>query len=132
MAMLLITHDLGIVAQMAQRVALMYAGQVIEVAETKEFFARPLHPYARMLLGALPDRAKRRVRLAAIPGMVPALDQRFDRCRFVDRCPHAHDTCRAGPPEMLQPLAGHHGHGQRGQAGAQGQAEVGGVHRSVL
>ena len=108
MAMLLITHDLGIVAQMAQRVALMYAGQVIEVAETKEFFARPLHPYARMLLGALPDRAKRRVRLAAIPGTVPALDQRFDRCRFVERCPQAHDTCRAGPPEMLQPVAGHH------------------------
>ncbi|HJW50408.1 MAG TPA: ABC transporter ATP-binding protein [Burkholderiaceae bacterium] len=108
MAMLLITHDLGIVAQMAQRVALMYAGQVIEVAETKEFFARPLHPYARMLLGALPDRAKRRVRLAAIPGTVPALDQRFDRCRFVERCPQAHDTCRAGPPELLQPIAGHH------------------------
>ena len=108
MAMLLITHDLGIVAQMAQRVALMYAGQIIEVAETKEFFARPLHPYARMLLGALPDRAKRRVRLAAIPGTVPALDQRFDRCRFVERCPQAHDTCRAGPPEMLQPIVGHH------------------------
>ena len=99
--MLLITHDLGIVAQMAQRVALMYAGQIIEVAETKEFFARPLHPYARMLLGALPDRAKRRVRLAAIPGTVPALDQRFDRCRFVERCPQAHDACRAGPPELL-------------------------------
>ena len=59
MAMLLITHDLGIVSQVAHRIALMYAGQIVEVAETAEFFARPLHPYARMLLDALPDTAKR-------------------------------------------------------------------------
>ncbi len=107
MAMLLITHDLGIVAEVAQRVALMYAGQIIEVAETTEFFARPLHPYARMLLDALPDRAKRQARLTAIPGTVPALNQNFDRCRFADRCPHAHDACLASPPELLEPIAGH-------------------------
>ena len=107
MAMLLITHDLGIVAQMAQRVALMYAGQVIEVAETKEFFARPLHPYARMLLEALPDAARRRERLTAIPGTVPALDQHFGRCRFSDRCPYVYDTCTMAAPEMLQPHPGH-------------------------
>ena len=107
MAMLLITHDLGIVAEVAQRIALMYAGQIIEVAETREFFARPLHPYARMLLDALPDRAKRTERLAAIPGTVPALDQRFDRCRFSDRCPHVHDECLVRPPLLRRPRPNH-------------------------
>ncbi len=107
MAMLLITHDLGIVAQVAQRVALMYAGQVIEVAETKEFFARPLHPYARLLLDALPDSAHRRARLAAIPGTVPPLNQRFTGCRFAERCPSVHDACRARPPELTKPFPGH-------------------------
>jgi peptide/nickel transport system ATP-binding protein len=107
MAMLLITHDLGIVAQVAQRVALMYAGQVIEEAETKEFFARPLHPYARMLLDALPDSAHRRARLAAIPGTVPPLNQRFTGCRFAERCPSVHEACRARPPELTQPRPAH-------------------------
>jgi len=107
MAMLLITHDLGIVSEVAQRVALMYAGQIIEVADTAEFFVRPLHPYARMLLDALPDSAKRLSRLTAIPGTVPPLDQRFDRCRFADRCPEVRDACRAAPPELLEPLPGH-------------------------
>ncbi|MGE5712595.1 MAG: dipeptide ABC transporter ATP-binding protein, partial [Betaproteobacteria bacterium] len=106
-AMLLITHDLGIVAQVAQRVALMYAGQIIEVADTKEFFARPLHPYARMLLDALPDSAHRRARLAAIPGTVPPLHQRFTGCRFADRCPRVIHECRAQPPELVEPVAGH-------------------------
>ena len=73
--MLLITHDLGIVSQVAHRIALMYAGQIVEVAETADFFARPLHPYARMLLDALPDFAKRGQPLAAIGGTVPRLDQ---------------------------------------------------------
>jgi peptide/nickel transport system ATP-binding protein len=99
-AMLLITHDLGIVAQVAQRIALMYAGQIIEVADTKEFFARPLHPYARMLLDALPDSAHRRTRLAAIPGTVPPLHQRFSGCRFAERCPQVHEDCRARPPAL--------------------------------
>ena len=107
MAMLLITHDLGIVAQVAQRVALMYAAQVIEVAETNEFFARPLHPYARLLLDALPDSAHRRARLAAIPGTVPPLNQRFTGCRFAERCPSVHDACRARPPKLTQPVSGH-------------------------
>ncbi len=107
MAMLLITHDLAVVAEMAQRVALMYAGQIIEVAECAEFFARPLHPYARLLLDALPDAARRNERLAAIGGSVPPLNQRFSRCRFSDRCPYVHEACVAAPPALLQPRPGH-------------------------
>ena len=107
MAMLLITHDLGIVSQVAHRIALMYAGQIVEVAETAEFFARPLHPYARMLLDALPDFAKRGRPLAAIGGTVPRLDQAFDRCRFSDRCPAALAECVNGAPPLFVPVDGH-------------------------
>jgi len=97
MGMLLITHDLGVVAGMAHRVALMYAGQIVEVAEADEFFARPLHPYARLLLRALPDAAKRGRSLAAIAGTVPPLTQEFTGCRFAPRCDMVIDTCRAAP-----------------------------------
>ncbi|MGI8894484.1 MAG: dipeptide ABC transporter ATP-binding protein [Casimicrobiaceae bacterium] len=102
MAMLLITHDLAIVAQMAHRVALMYAGQVVEVAEAKEFFDRPLHPYAVNLFGALPDASKRGRRLASIPGTVPLLNQPFAGCRFADRCGNVMDRCRAAPPQLIE------------------------------
>jgi peptide/nickel transport system ATP-binding protein len=100
MGMLLITHDLAVVAGMAHRVALMYAGQIVEVAEAKEFFARPLHPYARLLLRALPDAAKRGGTLAAIAGTVPPLWLDFEGCRFAPRCPLAIDACRAAPPPL--------------------------------
>ncbi len=107
MAMLLITHDLGIVSQVAHRIALMYAGQIVEVAETAEFFARPWHPYARMLLDALPDFAKRGRPLAAIGGTVPRLDQAFDRCRFSERCPAAQAECANGALPLFVPVDGH-------------------------
>ena len=107
MAMLLITHDLGIVSQVAHRIALMYAGQIVEMAETAEFFARPLHPYARMLLDALPDTAKRGQPLAAIGGTVPSLDQTFDRCRFSDRCPAVRPACVAEAPPLFRPVDDH-------------------------
>jgi peptide/nickel transport system ATP-binding protein len=107
MAMLLITHDLGIVATMAHTVALMYAGQIVELARTGEFFARPLHPYAQMLFAALPDSAKRGQPLAAIAGTVPRLDREFAGCRFADRCPRAFDACRSTPPPLYEPVAGH-------------------------
>ena len=100
MGMLLITHDLAVVAGMAHRVALMYAGQIVEVADADEFFARPLHPYARLLLRALPDAAKRGGTLAAIAGTVPPLWQDFTGCRFAPRCPLAIDACRAAPPPL--------------------------------
>ncbi len=107
MAMLLITHDLGIVAQMAHQVALMYAGQIVERAATDAFFARPLHPYAQMLFAALPDTAKRGQPLAAIAGTVPRLDREFAGCRFADRCPHAFADCASTPPALYEPDPGH-------------------------
>ena len=107
MAMLLITHDLGIVSEVAHRIALMYAGQIVEVAGTREFFARPLHPYAQLLLAALPTTEKRGARLAAIPGKVPPLNQVFTGCRFADRCPWAHAECIAAPPPLFEPATEH-------------------------
>ena len=107
MALLLITHDLAIVSQMAHRVALMYAGQVVEVASAADFFARPLHPYAANLLDALPDASKRGQRLASIPGSVPPLSQRFAGCRFADRCQDAQALCRTQAPEILEHAPGH-------------------------
>ncbi len=102
MGLLLITHDLAVVAGMAQRVALMYAGQIIEVASAAEFFAAPKHPYARLLLRALPGSAKRGAALAAIPGTVPALAQTFDGCRFAPRCDRVFAACRTTRPELIE------------------------------
>ena len=101
MGLLLITHDLAVVAGMAHRVALMYAGQIIEVAGADEFFAAPKHPYARLLLRALPDSAKRGEALAAIPGTVPPLSQPFDGCRFAPRCDRVFDACARTRPELI-------------------------------
>ena len=106
MGLLLITHDLAVVAGMAHRVALMYAGQIIEVAEAREFFAAPQHPYARLLLRALPDSAKRGDALAAIPGRVPPLWQTFDGCRFAPRCDRMFGDCHGTRPELIESGAG--------------------------
>jgi peptide/nickel transport system ATP-binding protein len=101
MGLLLITHDLGVVAGMAQRVALMYAGQIVEVAEAGEFFRAPKHPYAQALLRALPDAERRDVSLAAIPGTVPALTQAFAGCRFAPRCASAMAHCASTVPILM-------------------------------
>ena len=101
MGLLLITHDLAVVSGMAHRVALMYAGQIIEVASAAEFFAEPKHPYARLLLRALPDSAKRGDALAAIPGTVPPMWQRFDGCRFAPRCDRVFEACHGTRPELI-------------------------------
>jgi peptide/nickel transport system ATP-binding protein len=103
MGMLLITHDLAVVSDMAHQVALMYAGQIVEVAGVREFFSDPRHPYARLLLAALPGAAKRGQGLAAIAGTVPPLWQEFSACRFAPRCPKVHDKCLQGEP-VLRPL----------------------------
>ena len=100
MGLLLITHDLAVVSGMAQQVALMYAGQIVEVASAAEFFASPRHPYARALLRALPDTGKRGHALAAIGGTVPPLWQDFEGCRFAPRCERAMDACHRTLPGM--------------------------------
>ena len=107
LGMLLITHDLGVVKGMAHRVALMYAGQIIEVAPADEFFAAPKHPYARLLLKALPDADKRGQSLAAIPGTVPPLWMEFTGCRFTPRCDRATSMCPNTVPELYPAQASH-------------------------
>ena len=101
MAILLITHDLGVVARMAQRVAVMYAGEIVEVAGTKDFLSAPQHPYSRKLFEALPSPSKRGSALSVIPGQVPPLTGDFPGCRFVDRCDRAYARCRGEPPRLL-------------------------------
>lgn len=98
MGMLLITHDLGVVARMADHVGVMYAGQLVEVAARDRFFARPAHPYSRRLFAALPDAQRRSARLTTIPGSVPRLDQQFAGCRFADRCAEVLPACRESRP----------------------------------
>ncbi|WP_377156481.1 dipeptide ABC transporter ATP-binding protein [Roseateles sp. UC29_93] len=105
LGLLLITHDLGVVSGMAHQVALMYAGQIVEVAPAAEFFAAPKHPYARLLLQALPDAQRRGEPLAAIPGTVPPLWQTFEGCRFAPRCDRAMVHCGSTPP-VLASVAG--------------------------
>ncbi len=102
MGLLLITHDLAVVSGMAHRVALMYAGQIIEVAPAATFFARPQHPYARALMRALPDSARRGQALEAIAGTVPPLSQDFAGCRFEPRCAKAMPHCAHTRPELVR------------------------------
>ena len=100
MGMLLITHDLAVVSGMAQRVALMYAGQIVEVATAAEFFRAPKHPYAQALLRALPDAGRRDEPLTAIGGTVPALTQSFTGCRFASRCASVMPHCDSTLPTL--------------------------------
>jgi len=107
MAILLITHDLGVVAQMAHKVAVMYAGQIIETATREQFFRAPLHPYSRKLFQALPGSASRGGELAVIPGQVPPLTTRFAGCRFAERCDAAWERCRSEVPALIATASGH-------------------------
>ncbi|MDE2515490.1 MAG: ABC transporter ATP-binding protein [Rhodospirillales bacterium] len=104
-AIMLITHDLGVVAQMAQRVVVMYAGRKVEEAPVGALFAAPLHPYTRGLLGAVPKlgaslEAAGRQKLAEIPGLVPSLRARIVGCAFAGRCAHADERCRSVAPAL--------------------------------
>ncbi len=100
MAMLLITHDLGVVAETAHRVGVMYAGQIVELASREQLFSRPLHPYTRKLFAALPGAARAGQMLSAIPGSVPPLGSMAEGCRFAPRCEHAWTLCREQTPEL--------------------------------
>ncbi|WP_286958506.1 MULTISPECIES: ABC transporter ATP-binding protein [Arsenicicoccus] len=100
-AALYVTHDLSVVATIADRVAVMYAGQVVEVGATRAVFAEPAHPYTRALLRAIPHLHKPYA-LSGIPGLAPAPGRRPDGCRFNDRCEHAVEACRATQPALVE------------------------------
>ena len=107
-AILLITHDLGVVAEMAERVIVMYAGRKVEEAPLARLFALPAHPYTRGLLGAVPRLgAGGRARLAEIPGQVPSLLQSIEGCAFASRCPLVGDPCRVITPMVREIAPGH-------------------------
>ncbi len=103
MGLVLITHDMGVVAETAQRVQVMYAGQMVEEAPTAELFAAPRHPYTAALLEALPERALGRRRLPTIPGVVPGIADRPGGCLFNPRCRFATPRCLAEVPKLAGP-----------------------------
>ena len=112
-AILLITHDLGVVAEMAERVVVMYAGRKVEEAPVEALFGRPRHPYTRGLLGSVPrledavEEESSRKRLAEIPGVVPSLREEMHGCTFAPRCPHAQARCREAYPPLEEKAPGH-------------------------
>jgi peptide/nickel transport system ATP-binding protein len=99
-AIIFISHDLGVVAEICDEVAVMYAGQLAERGSVQELFSRPQHPYTAGLLGAHPAFSEKKARLAAIPGMVPAAGAPIEGCRFSPRCPFAVEDCRQIPPPL--------------------------------
>jgi peptide/nickel transport system ATP-binding protein len=108
MAMIFITHDLGVIAEIADDVLVMYAGRVVEHADVEALFRSPLHPYTRGLLGSMPRLEQPpKSRLRAIPGMVPALDELPRGCRFRNRCGETTPACAEEPPLVDS------GHGHR-------------------
>lgn len=100
MALILISHDLGVVRELADTIYVMYAGHMVEQASTKEFFFSPKHPYAQKLFKALPERADKRAPLSVIPGQVPSLNQDFKICRFYGRCEVAIEVCKQEIPAL--------------------------------
>ena len=100
LSMLLITHDLGVVAEMADRVLVLYAGRVAEVAPVRKVFDAPAHPYTRALVASIPKASGARARLASIEGTVPGATDLPSGCRFAPRCPSARDVCTLGPPPL--------------------------------
>ena len=114
-SIILITHDLGVVAEMAHRVVVMYAGRKVEEAPVEELFARPRHPYTRGLLGSMPHLggsldatgAETGKRLVEIPGMVPSLKEPTPGCLFAPRCPNASERCRTEVPALERHGPGH-------------------------
>jgi len=106
MALVLITHNMGVVSEMAQRVAVMYAGQIMETRSAHDIFESPRHPYTEALLAAMPERSDGASRLATIPGMVPGLYDRPSGCLFAPRCLYANNHCRAERPALRESPSG--------------------------
>jgi peptide/nickel transport system ATP-binding protein len=106
-AIILITHDLGVVAEVCDEVAVMYAGQIVERAPADVLFEAPQHPYTVGLLASIPRLDQRTDRLAAIDGMVPDMSAPPVGCRFADRCPFVLEACRAAPPPVAELGGGH-------------------------
>jgi peptide/nickel transport system ATP-binding protein len=104
---LLITHDLSIAAETADRVVVMYAGNVVEVTSTRELFRKPLHPYTQLLMKCIPDVRKPAIRLESITGSVPDLIDPPTGCRFHPRCPFVMEKCRVDKPVLKEASAGH-------------------------
>lgn len=104
---LLITHDLGVVAETCSRVIVMYAGNIVEEAPVKELFANPQHPYTEGLIASVPRLGKRLHRLPSIPGSVPDLSVMPEGCRFAPRCKYAQDSCKQKLPELQMVAEGH-------------------------
>jgi peptide/nickel transport system ATP-binding protein len=107
MGLILITHNLGIVAERAHRTAIMYAGEIVETAATDELFRNPLHPYTRGLLASLPEFGTPGEKLATIAGSVPDLKSEIAGCPFLARCPIGDQGCASGKIEMTEAGAGH-------------------------
>ncbi len=106
MALVLITHDLGVVSEVAQRVLVMYAGQIVESARAGDLFAAPRHPYTEALLASLPERNAGRRRLASLPGVVPGAFDRPAGCLLAPRCPYVQARCRVERPPLFEVGAG--------------------------
>ncbi|WP_037300012.1 ABC transporter ATP-binding protein [Rubritepida flocculans] len=110
-AIVIITHDLGVVAEVAERVVVMYAGRKVEEAPVADLFRTPRHPYTQGLLGSVPKLGSsltgQTSRLSEIPGLVPSLKQKIPGCVFASRCPKASDLCRAVPPGLALKAPGH-------------------------
>ncbi len=107
-SMMLITHNLGVVAETCDRVCIMYAGRIVEIAETFDLFGSPQHPYTKGLLTAFPKLGERKEELAVVRGTVPNLMKPFPGCSFVDRCDYATDVCRRLRPTMVEVKPGHY------------------------
>ncbi|GGA36292.1 ABC transporter ATP-binding protein [Paenibacillus physcomitrellae] len=107
-AMMMITHDLGVVAEICTRVVVMYAGKIVEEADTEQLFENPLHPYTQGLIQSMPLMNEDKERLYSIPGQVPALSLNMKGCRFADRCSQVMPICRERLPELEDKGSGQH------------------------
>ena len=107
-SMLLITHDLGVVAQNCEHVSVMYAGEIVESASVKEIFAGMKHPYTKGLFNSIPKINVNVTRLMPIPGLMPDPTQKPQGCKFADRCPHVMEKCQQSKPELIEVSPGHH------------------------